>query len=268
MPIVCAAIAPHGGLAIPELSTDLSQGATTRASMQELGRRFAAAKPDTIFLITPHGIRIEGAFAVSGGWKAKGEIGPIKQEFDIDVDLSRAIVDQSNKNGVPAGLVSTGGSSGPSSTVPLDWGATVPFYFMGGSWNPKPKVVVAGPTRALTLQQHVDFGRAVAQACQASATRVGYIASSDLGHAHDPNGPYGFHPAAAQFDHWLADRIKEDNLLGLLDADMELAANAKPDGLWQILTLAGARQVVPMKGEFLSYEVPTYFGLLCAGYAV
>ncbi len=268
MPIVCAAIAPHGGLSIPELSTDPAQGATTRASMEELGRRFAAARPDTIFLITPHGIRIEGAFAVSGGWKARGEIGPIRQEFDVDVDLSRAIVDSCTRRGVPAALVSTGGSAGPSSTVPLDWGATVPFYFMGASWNPKPKVVVAGPTRALTLQQHVDFGRAVAEACQASATRVGYIASSDLGHAHDPDGPYGFHPAAAQFDHWLRDIVQEDDLMRLLNADMELVSSAKPDGLWQILTLAGARQVVPMKGELLSYEVPTYFGLLCAGYAV
>jgi aromatic ring-opening dioxygenase LigB subunit len=268
VPIVCAAIAPHGGLTIPELSTDPAQGALTRASMQELGRRFAAARPETVFLITPHGIRIEGAFAVSGGWTARGEIGPIKQEFEVDTDLSRAIVAACERSGVPAGLVSTGGSSGPSSTVPLDWGATVPFYFMAAPLQPKPKVVVAGPTRALTLQQHVDFGRAVAEACQGSPTRVGYIASSDLGHAHDPNGPYGFHPAAAEFDRWLADRVKEDDLLGLLHADMELAANAKPDGLWQILTLAGARQVVPMRGEFLSYEVPTYFGLLCAGYSV
>lgn len=268
MPIVCAAIAPHGGLAVPELSTDLRQGATTRASMQELGRRFAAAKPETVFLITPHGIRIDGAFAVSGSWTARGEIGPIKQEFEVDRDLAHAIVQACERHDVPAGLVSTGGSSGPASTVPLDWGAMVPFYFMAAALQPKPKVVIAGPTRALTLQQHVDFGRAVAEAAQASPTRIGYIASSDLAHAHDPDGPYGYDPAAARFDAWLADCVKEDDLLRLLHADMDSVEKAKPDGLWQILTLAGAREVAPMTGEFLSYEVPTYFGLLCAGYAI
>jgi aromatic ring-opening dioxygenase LigB subunit len=267
VPNVCGAIAPHGGLVVPELASDPAQGAATRAAMVELGRRFRAAAPEVIFLITPHGIRIEGAFAVSGGWTARGELGPLRQEFVVDRELAAAIVATCRAHGVPAALVSTGGSSGPAATVPLDWGATVPLYFMGADWQPRPKVVIAGPTRALSLAEHVAFGRAVAEAAAGSGKRVGYIASSDLAHAHDPAGPYGYDPAAAAFDAWLRDAVVADDLLRLLQADMAQVERAKPDGLWQILTLAGARQVTPMRGEFLSYEVPTYFGMLCAAYA-
>lgn len=41
---------------------------------------------------------------------------------------------------------------------------------------------------------------------------------------------------------------------------------AKPYSLWQMLILVGALEVRPMQGELLSYEVPTYFGMLSAAY--
>jgi aromatic ring-opening dioxygenase LigB subunit len=45
-----------------------------------------------------------------------------------------------------------------------------------------------------------------------------------------------------------------------------LVEAAKPDSLWQMTMLAGVLQEVPMSGELFSYQVPTYFGMLCAGY--
>jgi len=45
-----------------------------------------------------------------------------------------------------------------------------------------------------------------------------------------------------------------------------LIANAKPDGIWQSLILAGAIPLENRKSTFLSYEVPTYFGLICVAY--
>jgi aromatic ring-opening dioxygenase LigB subunit len=49
---------------------------------------------------------------------------------------------------------------------------------------------------------------------------------------------------------------------------LDFVERAKPDSLWQMLILHGASTVNPMKGEFLSYQVPTYFGMIVACYEV
>ena len=53
-----------------------------------------------------------------------------------------------------------------------------------------------------------------------------------------------------------------------LDALLELgplAAAAKADSLWQLLVLHGALGG-DARVEMLSYEAPTYYGMLCAAY--
>ncbi len=269
MGIVCGAISPHGGIVVPEARDRTEQVAPkTRAAMEELGRRFAAARPETIFVITPHGISVDDAFAVSNAERAEGELGKFKQDFEVDRELARAIVATCRRDGVPAVLISTRMSSDPNygTRMPLDWGCTIPLHFMGASWEPKPKVVVASPSRQLSLQQQVEFGRAVAKAAAETGRRVGYIASTDLAHSH-ADGAYTYHPDAKPVDAYLQECFRSDNLLRLLDIDMAQVRNAKPDGIWQILTLAGAREVAPMRGEFLSYEQPSYFSMGCVAFA-
>ena len=60
--------------------------------------------------------------------------------------------------------------------------------------------------------------------------------------------------------------IRADRLDQLLQIDQQLIDDAKPDSWWQMLMLHG----VLGDGwdvELLSYEAPTYFGMLCAVYA-
>ena len=98
-----------------------------------------------------------------------------------------------------------------------------------------------------------------------SGKRVAMIASSDHGHAHRADGPYGFDPAAAEYDGKVVELIKANHLTGVSDIDPALVGKAKADSYWQMLMLAGAIGD-GWKGEFLSYEAPTYFGMLCAAY--
>jgi aromatic ring-opening dioxygenase LigB subunit len=50
------------------------------------------------------------------------------------------------------------------------------------------------------------------------------------------------------------------------DVDPALVGAAAADSWWQMLMLSGALDG-GWRGEFLSYEHPTYVGLLCAAYA-
>ena len=123
-----------------------------------------------------------------------------------------------------------------------------------------------GPARDRSLEEHVRAGRALARLIEGSPRRVALIASADHGHAHDADGPYGFDPAAAEYDACVVELVKENRLGGLLDLDASFVDAAKADSWWQLLMLHGALGD-GWRGEFLSYEASTYFGMLCAAFA-
>ena len=50
----------------------------------------------------------------------------------------------------------------------------------------------------------------------------------------------------------------------MAEFDQEYIDAAKPDGIWQTLILAGAIPKEARNIHLYSYEVPTYFGLICA----
>jgi aromatic ring-opening dioxygenase LigB subunit len=92
------------------------------------------------------------------------------------------------------------------------------------------------------------------------------VASADQGHAHRADGPYGFSPASAEFDEMVKQAVLENNLAPLLSLSPQFVEDAKPDSLWQLAMLQGVLERIPMESRFLSYQRPTYFGLLCAVY--
>ena len=58
--------------------------------------------------------------------------------------------------------------------------------------------------------------------------------------------------------------IRNGKLDELLDVDMQMVEDGKPDSLWPTTILAGVLQENPMKARLLSYEVNVYFGIMCA----
>jgi aromatic ring-opening dioxygenase LigB subunit len=270
---VYACIAPHGGEVIAELAGELApRSAATRQAMEELGRRMQAAQPETVVVITPHGVRVAGAVCVMTTERAVGVLegeqgGRVSVDMAVDTGLGHKIaLRAATAYGVPIATAIYGASGGDGCFTPLDWGAVVPLWFLGARWDTQPSIVSMTPSRALSLKELYDFGTAIAEAAAESTMRVALVASADWGHAHDPSGPYGYDPASAEFDKMVQETIKANNLDDLLAADLDFADRAKVDGLWQTVMLAGALHHTPMRGELLSYEAPTYFGMLVAAY--
>ncbi|HLN61592.1 MAG TPA: hypothetical protein VK464_08585 [Symbiobacteriaceae bacterium] len=267
MPLVFACIAPHGGQILPEFAAGPDDAAATRNAMREIGRRMEGARPDTVVILTPHGIRIEGMICISVSARAEGDMGRgVTVDFDVDQALAGAIADQSEAAGVPVARCIYGASAGPSCCIPLDWGAIIPLRFMGHTFAQKPQVVVICPSRSLSREQMVAFGQAIARAAAESGRRIALVASADQAHAHAADGPYGLDLAAPEYDRQMCRAVEAQNLMQLLETDAKLVEDAKPDSLWQMLILGGALQLAPMRGELLSYEVPSYFGMMCAAY--
>jgi len=270
LPLVYSCITPHGSSIIEEIAgKDLLGFKPSRVAMEELGRRMEAHRPDTIIVATPHGMRLHKHIAVytceHTGGSLSGGGASVHADFETDKDLAYKIIDAASAQGLPAVGCNYGALSGPLSHIPIDWGVFIPMWYFGARWEKKPQIVVIGPTREIPIQSMVTLGEVVAREAEATGKRVAFVASADQGHAHDPNGPYGYDPAAKEYDSQICDIVKEGRLSDLLKMDLAWVDRAKPDSLWQMLMLYGASLVRPMKGEFLDYNLPSYFGMRVAG---
>ena len=141
--IVFAAIAPHGGLVFDQPE------APTRQGMEELGRRFAAATAEAAIILTPHGVGLDGHFAVVRSARLEGDA---SQWTDADThyegpgepQLADECIRALQQAGLPALGLTFGSTAAGSSTMPLDWGALIPLTFM------RAPAVVVSPCRALS----------------------------------------------------------------------------------------------------------------------
>src|SRR4029077_9508561 len=151
-----------------------------------------------------------------------------------------------------------------TAVAPMDWGVLIPLWFMGGRRERPVPIVVVPPARALPAWDHLAAGAAIASVAAGEDRRVALIASADHGHAHLKGGPFGYHPAAAEYDALVSEIIRANELDRLLSISPELVENAKADSWWQMLILHGATQ--GWRDRLISYEAPTYFGMLTAAF--
>jgi aromatic ring-opening dioxygenase LigB subunit len=271
MGIVYACIAPHGSEAVPELAGDkLDAFGETRRGMEYLAKQMKKQCPHTIVIATPHGLRLDHTIGVVTSEYSEGVLKEknreIKARLKCDRQLAWKILQEARKAWLPIVGANYGTDKGPASCMQMDWGTLIPLWFFGAQEKNKPKIVIVTPSREIPLAQLVEFGKIVAEVAESSQRKVAFVASADQGHAHDEKGPYGFHPASKEYDELVIKAVKEDNLKQLLTLDSQFVEDAKPDSLWQIAILAGVLERVRMKARFVSYQAPTYFGLLCASF--
>jgi aromatic ring-opening dioxygenase LigB subunit len=255
--IVFAAIAPHGNPVF------LQPDGETRRGMDELRRRFEEAHPEAVILVTPHGTYVDGHVSViraarlsehpssfvEGEWLYTGAGAP---------ELADACIAGLRDAGLDAVGLTWGATVAGASTMPIDWGAGIPLTFLSA-----PAAVVT-PPRTLANEALVRAGKALAQA--SGERRVAFVASADHGHGHTHDGPYGFAPESQPYDERIVELVRENRLGELVAMDPQWAVDAKADSFCQLLMLHGALDD-GFDVELLTYEVPTYFGMLTAAYS-
>jgi aromatic ring-opening dioxygenase LigB subunit len=287
MPLVAAAITPHGFPVIPELEERVEGGVETPRQMQAMGDLFRAQGVEAVIVTGPHGIRADGSFALVDAARAAGTLRWKGRHIEVNAPCDRplieAIATASAEARVPVTRVSYAGNRADQAVVPLDWGALVPLWVLGHDQNEPgtgdvlgpapeapggPPAALITPSRSLPREAMVDFGRVLGRVIANDSRRIGFIASCDWAHTHRDDGPYGFHESAKRVDAVVIDAIERNapmDLIELPDADVQSAAI---DGLWQTLILAGVQEVTPFELHLMSYEVPTYYGMIVATAAV
>jgi aromatic ring-opening dioxygenase LigB subunit len=255
--IVWAAIAPHGN------PVYIDPEGASRKGMEELRRRFEAAQPEAAIVVTPHGTLVDGHFGVVRSARLSEHVSQFSiaeklYEGPGDPALADACVRALQDAGLPALGLTFGATVAESSVMPIDWGASIPLWFM------RAPAVVVTPCRALSNDEHVRAGAALAGAT--GERRVAFVASADHGHGHTADGPYGYSEHSKPYDDEIV-RIVSGNRLGELTGwDARRAVDALADSFWQLLMLYGALGDA-YEVELISYEAPTYFGMLTASFS-
>src|SRR6266705_5536465 len=274
MTLVYACIAPHGGEIIPELESKsmLGKFEETRTAMRVLARKMSTAHPHTIVIASPHNLRLMSRIAVVVSENSTGILrGSSNRSVSLrahcDVDFGKIVVKQSEKAGVPVVGANYGTAAGSSSDMQMDWGTLVPLWFVLKEQKLKPKILILTPSREIPLRKNFAFGKLLGRLMNKDRKRrFVFMASADQGHAHSRTGPYGYSPEACKYDDFVLNAIRENNLKRILRLKPSFIEKAKPDSLWQMVILAGINEIVPLQSHLLSYEVPSYYGMACAGF--
>lgn len=271
MPLVYACIAPHGGEIVPALAgAKLPLFMGTRRGMKELAKEMIGARPDTIVIASPHNLRLHRHIGVVTAENSSGSAREGRKEIryraKCDKDLAGKIVEAAEKSSLPVVGATFGVYEGPLSDMSMDWGTLIPLWFFLRGTGLKSKIVIVTPSRGIPLSQNFEFGAVIAKVAEREKKRVAFVASADQAHTHRKSGPYGYSPAAEKYDRFVVKAIREGDLESIMSLSPQFVDRARPDSLWQMTVLAGALSVVPMEARLLSYQAPTYYGMLCAGY--
>lgn len=269
MPLVACALMPHGSQAIPEIQDPaFPRFQKVTEGLQRTAALLVKTPATTAVVLTPHGIRAENAMTISDSETVRGVLDetavPLEEIFRVNRPLARAIFEAAETRGFSMAALSAGASSGPHCQLPLDWGGQVPLHFLTAETD-SLKTVVLTPSRLWSLERLFAFGELLADVLEPWPEPVWLVASADMAHTHDANGPYGYHPAAEAFDRWFQEIVVRQDWPALLAVDLPWVHDAKPDALWQMVVLAGA-----LKTRFqslpLGYDCPTYFGMMSAAF--
>lgn len=229
--------------------------------MKKLASELKKSDPETIIVISPHGliypdrINICGIRRLVGGLTQFGAPS-LKFELKNDLELAEALARETEKNGIQTLFYDNG-----DRFYELDHGTMVPLYFLLKKITGINILPVAYSYQDKAA--HFAFGETIADVAKKSKKKIAIIASGDLSHRLIQTAPAGYSESGKEFDKLLLDYIKAKDTQGILEMDDDFIEEAGECGYRSLLILLGAIEKINWQPEILSYEGP--FGV---GYGV
>jgi len=261
MSLIKAYTLPHPPLAVPAVgrgkeSKDIK---STLKAMDDVAVEIASVAPETIIYVTPHCTVYADYFHISPGKAAFGSLArfgapEVSFEAQYDEELVREISASAEYNDIAAG---TQGERDPS----LDHGVTVPMWFINQRYTSYKSIRVS--QSGMAPSEHYMLGQIIAKAIEKTGRKTVLIASSDLSHKLERDGPYGFSREGPEFDALFTRALSEGDFLALLKIPESLREKAAECGYNSLMILAGCFDRQNVEAKLLSYQGP--FGV---GYAV
>ena len=271
-----SAMLPHGFNLIPELYPDEGDDwQRLVGAMEKISDEIVRKDPEVIILASPHNLRIDGYVGIiasewlEGTWWNENKTKKVTLRLKCDRDFANLLYDRT-KDRIPIVSVNYGAADGDYSEMKMDWGTMIPLWTVYKKYKESnksmPSVVLITPSREIPWKNLVYLGHTLSNICEKENKNAVFIASCDHGHAHDPKGSYGYHPASKVFDEQICSLVRKNQLDTLLELTPEFIDQAKPDSFWQMLILLGIVERSNLKNELCLYECPSYYGMIVASF--
>ncbi len=253
-------VVPHPPLIVPQVGRGQEKRIQkTIDAYEEIAKRIAKEKPETIVVITPHSVMYGDYIHISPGIGASGDFccfGAKQESFykDYDTRFVSELSGQAANEGIAAGTLGERNAA-------LDHATLVPLYFID-KYYLDYKLVRIGLS-GLPYIDHYRMGQCIERTADGLGRKTVIVASGDLSHRLTSDGPYEFAEEGPQFDKKVTNALKKADFLGLMQMDESFCEAAGECGLRSFIMMAGALDGRSVKTDFLSYEGP--FGV---GYAV
>ncbi len=257
MGIISAFMVPHPPLIVPAVGRgNEAQVQKTIDSYEAVAKEIAALAPDTIIISSPHAIMYGDYFHISPGSEASGSFENFRApevffREKYDSDLVREIEKLAKAEDFPAGTL---GERDPK----LDHGTMVPLYFIR-KYYAGGKIVRIGLS-GQPLTDHYKLGQIIQKAVDHLGTKAVYVASGDLSHKLQKDGPYGFAKEGPEYDARIMDVASRGAFGELFDFDEGFCDKAAECGHRSFVIMAGALDGYDVKVTTFSHEDVTGVG--------
>lgn len=189
---------PHGAMVLDTTLPNLPLGAEAlNRACSDCASQFLSRNPDTIILLTPHGISLSESVAVytndsvSGSARWLGHWGDYQVRASTNVPMAQSMLAYFKEKHCKADSMTFVAST---IDAPLAWGEAVPLWFCKSALENGTKVVIlAWPQARFDPTQYchdaTHLGRILFEFTAASPERIGIIFSCDMSHVHgSPEG--------------------------------------------------------------------------------
>ncbi len=254
-------LSPHPPIIIPEVGKgEEREAASTIAGLTVLSREIVSGRPETLVVITPHGLVFSDAVSVRAQARHRGSLagfGAPRVSFDLenDLDLVKRLVKEAKKAGGPKIVAVDDPDFGRYRvSAELDHGTQVPLYFLDkAGFSGKLAVINIG---FLSYQALYETGVLLEKVCSALGRRVSVLASGDLSHRLKPGAPAGFNPRGEVFDKTLMSLLDKFDVPGVMNLPGDLVEDAGECGMRPLVLLLGALHGLKIAPKVLSYQGP------------
>lgn len=272
-----AIIWPHGLSLIPDLAgEELPLFQDFYEILEGIAQRIKKMQPEFIFLITPHGVRVEGEMLLYLTEQLEGYLSQNQRTLHIKTtyqrDMAESLLQRVKEEKLNMKSMVYGTAAGIFSVAPMDWATFIPLWWIQKAYGEMslPPVIVLSVdgTKRRHNEYYVDLGAKLERIFSSFGQRGLWISSADQGHCHDPNGFYGYHQSSSIFDEEMCKMAETFSFEKLNEMESALIQEAKTDSILQTLLLYGAMKNKKIIQRELFYKAPTYFGMMVAEYDI
>ncbi len=252
--IIAAFAVPHPPLIVPAVGRGHeSIAARTIASYNAVAEKIAALKPDTIVISSPHAEVGMLGFVLPEKAGLRGSFAQFRApEVTFAEEVDTELRDELVRDSAPGFFI-------PLGSPELDHGTMVPLWFIR-KYLSSFRLLVTGYAARVDFAAYYRAGKCIQKAALKLGRRTVYVASGDLSHKLQEDGPYGFVSEGPEYDARIMDVLGRAAFGELFSFDSDFCDRAAECGHRSFVMMAGALDGYEAEPHVYSHEDRTGVG--------